>query len=96
VVIHPKHGGGRLTPVPLPYPLSCWRSRCCATSLWEISSAYVDDDSKRSPPHLCLYLVLYLEEKGGNKNGTLLVREPASLYSNSNIFGFFSGARCKN
>jgi hypothetical protein len=33
-----KPPGGRLILVSLSYPLLCWRSRCCAIILWEISN----------------------------------------------------------
>jgi hypothetical protein len=43
----------------------------------------------RSPTDLFLYLVLLFEEKDGKKREALLAEELGSLYSNSNIFGFF-------
>jgi hypothetical protein len=54
--------------------------------VWEISSVYVDDKLGRSPPHLFMYLVLSSNKmRNKNKRGTLMVHEPGSLYSNSNI-----------
>jgi hypothetical protein len=63
---------------------------------------YVDDELQISPPHLCLYLVRYLEKRWKQKGDSAGSRTRESFIELKYIYmGFFlnfifSGARFKN
>jgi hypothetical protein len=49
----------------------------------------VNDELERHIPHLCLYLVLYLEQKGGNKGDSAGSKTREPLFKLKYFWNFF-------